>query len=71
MTAEDLDYRGRRNGAYDWDGLHSSISKNGITEPLEVHVDGEGNKTMLNGHHRYIAAKNLGLTHVPVRFTHG
>lgn len=70
MTIEDLDTRGKRNGKYDWDELHSSIASEGIKEPLEVHVDEDGTKTLLNGHHRYMVAKTLGLSHIPVRFVH-
>jgi hypothetical protein len=70
MTRDDLNALGKRNGEYNWSELHDSIAKDGITEPLDVHVDEEGTKTLMNGHHRYMVARDLGHSHVPVRFTH-
>lgn len=43
------------------DELKSSISANGIQQPLRV-VGG----VVDSGHHRYVAAKELGMTHLPV-----
>lgn len=71
MTAEDLDSRWheRSDKPYPWDELHDSIQKEGIKTPLHINIDAEGYKDLIEGHHRYIVARNLGLTHVPVRFT--
>lgn len=63
-----------RGAKYDWDALHADIQKHGVTTPLEVHVDHfdpqNPEYSVMNGVHRYIAAKNLGLTHVPVTYKH-
>ena len=42
--------------------LRDSIAKEGIKEPLEVR-----GRRLMEGHHRYTAAVELGMTHVPVR----
>lgn len=42
--------------------LKASIAKEGIREPLEVK-----GKRLMEGHHRFYAAKELGMSHVPVR----
>ena len=72
MVGKDLDDRWheRSDKPYPWKELHESIQKEGIKEPLHIHIDAEGGKELVEGHHRYIAAKTLGLTHVPVRFTY-
>lgn len=44
-------------------GLKASIAKEGIREPLEVK-----GKRLMEGHHRFYAAKELGLDKIPVRF---
>lgn len=43
------------------DDLKASIASEGIQQPLRV-VGG----VVDSGHHRYVAAKELGLTHIPV-----
>lgn len=72
MVAEDLDSRWheRSDKPYPWDKLHESIQKEGIKTPLHINIDEDGGKDLIEGHHRYIVARNLGLTHVPVRYTH-
>jgi len=56
------------------EGVRRAVARSGIRDPLEVHrwpasswspvpVD-----ELANGHHRFIAAAEQGLTHVPVRF---
>ena len=49
------------------DELKEDISKHGITTPLEV-TDKDGGY-LLDGHHRYVAARELGMKDVPVRRT--
>lgn len=45
----------------DYRSLKSDIAKNGIQTPLQV-----SNGQLLDGHHRAVAAIELGLSHVPV-----
>jgi ParB-like chromosome segregation protein Spo0J len=68
LSTDQLDYQSRRNGKFNWNELHESVLKDGVREPLTVNVDENGDKTLLDGHHRYLAAKNVGLTHIPVRY---
>lgn len=49
-----------RKGA-ELDALKASIAEEGIRQPLRV-VGG----VVDSGHHRYVAAKELGMTHIPV-----
>lgn len=49
--------------------LDSKIQADGIKEPLDVAVLG-GHASLADGHHRLLAAKRLGLTHVPVSVDH-
>jgi len=46
----------------EWDQFYFDISARGIKVPLEILADG----TIVDGHHRYRAARQLGLTEVPV-----
>lgn len=47
------------------DELTSDIKRNGFEEPLQLtHENGIG--SLSEGNHRLIAAKRLGMTHVPV-----
>jgi hypothetical protein len=52
------------NKYYNDANLEADIKANGQTTPIQVWVDNQGNHTIGDGHHRYVAAKNLGLTHV-------
>lgn len=52
--------------------LHDDIRKNGIRTPLTVRhypdsAFGHATQELQDGHHRAMAAMELGLTHVPVR----
>lgn len=56
------------------DRLKEDISKNGFKEPILIVYDkfsGDGEATIIEGNHRIIAAKELGLTEIPVRFEKG
>jgi hypothetical protein len=56
------------------DRLKEDIAKNGFKEPIVIVYDkfsGEGEATIIEGNHRIIAAKELGLTEVPVTFEKG
>ena len=44
--------------------LIQSIGSKGISDPVKVKPDG-WHYTILDGHRRYLAARALGLTHVP------
>lgn len=44
------------------ESLRDDISQHGIKTPIDVSTDDE----VLNGHHRALAAGDVGLTHVPV-----
>ncbi len=53
--------------------LTEDIKANGIQEPIEIGYNAEEEPwlrfSILNGHHRYIAARNAGLMSVPVVIT--
>ena len=49
---------------YDFDGLSANVRDNGITEPLTV-VNG----VLVNGHHRAIVLKELGIGSVPITYS--
>jgi tetratricopeptide (TPR) repeat protein len=56
------------------DRLKEDISKNGFKEPIVIVYDkfsNGGEATIIEGNHRIIAAKELGLTEIPVRFEKG
>jgi hypothetical protein len=56
------------------DKLKKDISKNGFKEPIIIFYDkfsGNGEAIIIEGNHRIIAAKELGLTEVPVIFEKG
>jgi hypothetical protein len=56
------------------DRLKEDIAKNGFKEPIVIVYDkfsGDGEATIIEGNHRIIAAKELGLTEVPVTFEKG
>ena len=57
---EDLQHGGPR--AY-VNHLKADIAQNGITKPLEI----RGGNVLTDGHHRGVAAMELGLPGVPVR----
>jgi hypothetical protein len=47
--------------------LTRDISERGITEPIEVHASRGMLTRIYNGHHRYQAARDLGMKTVPVK----
>jgi len=56
------------------DKLKEDIKKNGFKEPIIVLYDkfsNGGEATIIEGNHRYIAAKELGLKEIPVTFEKG
>jgi ParB-like nuclease domain len=49
-------------------GLASDIQKNGIQQPVSIFHDDNGNKTLIDGHHRLSVAKKMGPnTLIPVQ----
>lgn len=50
---------------YMCDALMDDIKVNGIQEPIK-YVEYNGQKYVVDGHHRLLAAKRLGLTEVPI-----
>ena len=56
---------------YDWDRLHTDVANHGIQKPLhfidtDINNQDENNDlTLTNGHHRAIAASNVGQMFVP------
>lgn len=73
LTEEDLLQKDSYGKPFNQNKLTADIAKNGVKEPIEVQYDHQEEPglrfAILNGHHRYIAARNAGLTHVPVRIT--
>jgi hypothetical protein len=65
---ETHDYEGK---AYNQEKLTANIAKHGIKQPIEVGFDEneapEDRFHIIDGHHRYVAARAAGLTHVPVK----
>lgn len=53
-------------------GLVDDILKNGIKNPLEIHVDNYGDQTLTDGHHRLaIALKHFPKTPLPIKYWSG
>lgn len=50
--------------------LAEDIKKRGLQNPIQIWIDKNGNKTIGDGHHRYMAAKMLGHTHINARVIH-
>lgn len=50
--------------------LIADIKANGIKEPLIVDEMESGERIFGNGHHRFFAARELGLKEVPVTIRH-
>lgn len=61
--------------AFSQQDLLADVAANGVKEPIEVQYAAEeapGYRfAITNGHHRYIAAREAGHTHVPVKITAG
>jgi len=65
MTRADVQHRGEYPG--DMTQLKQDINRNGIQNPLIVREDESGERWLRNGHHRLVAAMELGLSEVPVQ----
>jgi hypothetical protein len=65
MTREDVAHRGEYDGSIDQ--LIADIQANGIKVPLLLQEDESGERWLRNGHHRLVAAMEIGLDEVPVR----
>ena len=46
--------------------LMNSIRKNGMTEPIK-YIEYKGSKYVVDGHHRLMIAKQLGMVKVPIQ----
>lgn len=67
LTHEDLRSHDNYGENYNFKGLLDSVSKHGVKEPIQVSYDDEEHEYhLLNGHHRFVAAKLSGQTHIPV-----
>lgn len=64
MTRADVPHWGEYQGTIDQ--LIEDIKENGIMVPLLVQEDESGERWLRNGHHRLVAAMELGLDEVPV-----
>lgn len=62
------DYNPNRQSDHDFDLLKRSITEDGFTQPIIVHVNptGDGKNPIVDGEHRWRAARDLGYTQVPV-----
>ena len=69
MTREDVQHQGDYQGTID--ELVRDIAVNGIQVPLVVREDESGERWLRNGHHRLVAAMELGLDKVPVVIEQG
>lgn len=49
------------------EALAADIKENGLREPLVVNQTADGRRHLADGHHRALAAIQLGLPRVPVR----
>jgi hypothetical protein len=70
-TVEDAYQRqlaAKASGLGDWpvqqQELNEDIRANGITSPIDI---SPGHRKLLNGHHRYYAARETGLSEMPYR----
>lgn len=63
------------NAKYKWAkdrGLVDDILKNGIKNPLKIHIDNDGNQTLTDGHHRLaIALKHFPKKPIPIVYWTG
>ena len=57
---------GRTMGRNKFDKFVKEVAQNGIIEPIE-YVAYNGKNYIVNGHHRFLAAKKLGMKSVPVK----
>jgi ParB-like nuclease domain len=63
LDPEDLD---DMTGPYDWGALENSIRSEGVKEPIEIGVDEDGERYIINGCHRAYLAYNMKLDNIPV-----
>jgi hypothetical protein len=54
---------------HDYDELKQDISKHGMKSPISATRLSNGETLLTEGHHRAVIAKELGFSHVPVRFS--
>ena len=53
-------------------GLKDDILKNGIQDPIEIHVDRYGDQTLTQGHHRLaVMLKHRPTTPIPISYWEG
>ena len=53
-------------------GLKDDILKNGIQDPIEIHVDSYGDQTLTEGHHRLaVMLKHRPKTPIPIHYWRG
>lgn len=64
VSAADLEDFSR----YRVDDIVESARVDGVRTPIEIHVSSDGEMTLRDGHHRWLAARELGLTSLPVTF---
>tara|TARA_R110002074_G_scaffold4021_2_gene20365 strand:- start:1200 stop:1487 length:288 start_codon:yes stop_codon:yes gene_type:complete len=64
MSRADVPHQGDFAGSMD--DLIGDIRANGIRVPLHLQEDESGERWLRNGHHRLVAAMELGLQEVPV-----
>lgn len=55
------------HGQEEFDKLSASIREHGILNPLFVEKD-RSNKYLIDGHHRAIVARELGIDRIPVTY---
>jgi hypothetical protein len=58
---------GRRE--YKMSDLTRDVAENGVKEPIEISKSYYSGTKVVEGHHRYVAARDAGLTKVPVFYT--
>jgi hypothetical protein len=75
LSENDLEAHDSYGKPFNQRALTADIAKNGVKEPIQVQYDGDEEPglrfSILNGHHRYVAARTAGHTHVPVEITAG
>ncbi|WP_084049567.1 ParB N-terminal domain-containing protein [Deinococcus hopiensis] len=49
------------------DRLLKDIEQHGVREPVKYVVDSQGHKCIVDGHHRWIVARKLGLPEIPAQ----
>ena len=57
--------RGRGSDRHDYEALKADMAENGMTAPITL-GEVQGSIRIHDGHHRLLAAEELGWSHVPV-----